>query len=158
MKHALALAALLAATTTTPALAQNKTGQPINCAVYAEELSKTIEADERVTGTAEFAAVESLDKLGAHLRKVVAAGMEDTYRQSAAFGWDKATVDAKMAEGEAAVRAGFVGQTMEPGKVYTDHLLVINECGKTMMRQGHLGQADVDKLGKRMNAVYMQIR
>ena len=157
MTRTLILAALLAATSA-PALAQGKSGQPANCAIYAEELSKTIAADARVSGQAEAEAVETLDKLGAHLRKVVAAGMENTYRQSAAFGWDKATVDKKMAEGEAAIRAGFVGQTMKPDTVYTDHLLVINECGKTMMRQGHLGQADVDKLGARMNAVYMQIR
>ena len=157
MKHLLAAAALTVVYAA-PALAQGKSSQPANCAIYAEELSKTIKADGRVSGTAESEAVESLDKLAAHLNKVVADGMAGTYKQAAAFGMDKASVDAQMKAGTDAIRAGFTGQTMEAGKVYTDHLLVMNECGTNMMRAGHLGQADVDKLGARMNAVYVQIR
>lgn len=157
MKH-IVLAALLTALPLT-AQAVGKTEQPANCAIYAEELSKTIKADSRVSGTAQAEAVESLDKFAAYLRSLVAADMDKSYAQAKAYyGWDKATVDAKMKEGEAAARAGFVGQGMEPGMVYADHLLAINSCGKNMMQQGKLGQADVDKLATRMNAVYVAIR
>ena len=155
MKHLLLSAALIAAT---PLAAHATTDKPANCAVYAEELSKAVKADARVTGAAQSEAVETLDKMAAYMRKLTADSMEQTYEMSAAFGWDRAEVDRKFKEGEAAIRDGFHTATMDTDKVYTDHLLVINDCGKQMMRQGKLGQADVEKLGARMNAVYMAIR
>ena len=157
MKHILLSAALVAASPLA-AHAMGATDKPANCAVYAEELSKTVKRDSRVSGTAEAEAVETLDKLAAYMRKLTADDMENTYKQSAAFGWDKATVDAKIKEGEDAIRAGFHTSTMDSDKVYTDHLLVINACGKSMMQKGKLGPADVEKLGGRMNAVYTAIR
>lgn len=152
---AAAISALL--TTTASAQASRLTGQPGNCAIYAEMLAKTIKADSRVTGTAESEAVETLGKFEAYLNSLVEAGMADTYKQAAAYGMDKAAVDQRMAAGQKAIRDGFTGQTMEPNKVYTDHLLAINECAEKAMRRGELGQGDVDKLSLRMNNVFRLI-
>lgn len=154
------LAAALTAVLPTTALAQASAnaGQPANCAIYAEMLSGTIQKDARVTGTAQSEAVETLDKFAAYLNSLVEAGMADTYKKAAAWGMDKASVDQQMEAGEKAIRDGFVGYGMEPGKVYTDHLLAINNCGKQAQRRGELGAADVAKLETRMNNVYLAIR
>ena len=143
---------------TMPTLAQANTSQPGNCAVYAEELSKAVKADDRVTGEAESEAVETLDTYGSLLRQIVADGMEQTYAQSKAFGWDKAKVDAMMAENESAIRTGFYSSTMEKDRVYTDHLMTIMECTQNTAKQGKLGPADVDKMSKRLTAVLNLIR
>ena len=154
-----AIAGLLGAALILPSAAQANRGyKPANCAIYAELAADTIKADSRVTGTAESEAVDSLGKYAAHLSGIVEAGMADTYAQSAAFGYDKAKVDQMIAEGEAALRAGFHTSTMDGDKVYTDHLLALNSCAEGSQRAGHLGAADVQKLGARLNAVYMAIR
>ena len=154
------LTAALAVTFPTTALAQASgiTDQPGNCAIYAEMLSKTVSADTRVTGTTETDAVETLDKFAAYLNGMVEASMADTYRQAAAYGMDKAAVDRQMEAGEQAIRAGFTGPTMEPNKVYTDHILTIVDCTEKSARRGELGAADVQKMNTRMNAVFMAIR
>ncbi|MGB6229003.1 MAG: hypothetical protein WBF53_02620 [Litorimonas sp.] len=155
----LLIAAALIAIASTPAFAQasRMTDQPGNCAIYAEMLAKTIKADARVTGTAESEAVETLGKFEAYLNSLVEAGMADTYKQAAAYGMDKASVDQRMEAGQKALRDGFVGPTMEPDKVYTDHLLAVNDCAEKAKRRGELGQADVEKLATRMNAVFRLI-
>ena len=141
-----------------PALAFANTNQPGNCAVYAEELSKAVSADDRITGATESEAVETLDKYGAHLRSVVADGMEQTYAQSKAFGWDKAKVDAMMEENETAIRKGFYTTSMEKDRVYTDHLMAVMQCTQNSAQQGHVAAADVDTMSTRLTAVMNVIR
>jgi hypothetical protein len=152
-------AAVALAVASVPALAQaNRGASAGNCAIQTEMLAELIQADARVTGTTESEAVDTLTKFSAHLANIVEAGMEETYKQSAAFGYDKASVDQQMEANIMALRAGFITSTMEPNQVYMDHLLVANSCGEQAMKRGELGQADVQKLGERMNAVYMAIR
>ncbi|MGB3456597.1 MAG: hypothetical protein WBG08_06620 [Litorimonas sp.] len=152
-------AALALAIAAVPALAQaNRNATAGNCAIQTEMLADLIQADVRVTGTAESEAVDTLTKFSNHLANIVEAGMEETYKKSAAFGYDKATVDAQMKASMDGLRAGFITSTMEPNQVYMDHLLAANACGEQAMKRGELGQADVEKLSARMNAVYMMIR
>ena len=159
MKTKYVLAALIVANAALPMTAHANRGyQPGNCAIYAEMAAKTIKADDRVTGTAKSEAVDSLTKYSKHLNGVVKAGMADTYAQSAAFGYDKAKVDQMMAEGEKAIRAGFTTGTMDKNRIYADHLLALNNCAKGSQRAGHLGAADVQKLGGRLDNVYKAIR
>ncbi len=141
-----------------PAFASANTNQPGNCAIYAEELSKAVSADDRLTGETESEAVETLDAYGTTLRGVVADGMEQTYAQSKAFGWDKAKVDAMIAENETAIRKGFYTPTMDRGRVYTDHLMAVMQCTQISAQQGHVAAADVDTMSTRLTAVMNVIR
>ncbi|MEM7727869.1 MAG: hypothetical protein AAF311_01195 [Pseudomonadota bacterium] len=152
-------AALALAVASVPALAQaNRGASAGNCAIQTEMLAELIQADARVSGTVESEAVDTLTKFSAHLSNIVEAGMAETYEKSAAFGYNKASVDRQMEANMMAIRAGFITSTMEPNQVYMDHLLVANSCGEQAAQRGELGAADVQKLSERMNAVYMAIR
>ncbi|MEL7232588.1 MAG: hypothetical protein AAGJ85_08780, partial [Pseudomonadota bacterium] len=119
---------------------------------------KAVSADDRITDATESEAVETLDAYGATLRGVVADGMEQTYAQSKAFGWDKAKVDAMIAENETAIRKGFYTPTMEEGRVYTDHLMAVMQCTQISAQQGHVAAEDVDTMSTRLTAVMNVIR
>ncbi|MEO1642304.1 MAG: hypothetical protein AAFR74_03140 [Pseudomonadota bacterium] len=114
-----------------PALAQAATAaKPGNCAVWLEEAAKTVEADARFTGETKTEVVTAFETFGKAQRKIMMDGMDKTYADSAAFGYDKATVDKMIAQNEDAMRAGFRTATMEPGKLYMDHILAVNNCAE----------------------------
>ena len=112
--------------------------QPGNCAIYAEMTADTAAKDKRIT---DKSTIKALRKYAAAQEKLMKDGMAQTYEQSKAFGWDKATVDRKMKEGQDAIRAGFRSSTMEKNKVYMDHLMAVNNCAQSAKSEAELGQS-----------------
>ncbi len=158
MKTKYILGALIVANASLPSEAfANRGYQPGNCAVYAEMAAKTIKADSRVTGETQTKSVKVLTVYSDHLNGVVKAKMPETYQQAKGFGWDKAKVDQMMKDGEAAIRAGFHSGTMETDKIYTDHLLAINNCAKASSMAGDIGRDDANAIGEVMGDVFAQI-
>lgn len=102
--------------------------KPGNCAVWSEEAAKTVAADARFDDALQTEVVGALEGFAKAQRKIMADGMAQTYADSKAFGWDKAKVDEMIAQNEDMMRKGFRTSTMEPNKLYMDHLMSINGC------------------------------
>ena len=130
--------AILAMGAASPALAQAKPG---NCAIYAEMTADTVRKDKRIKGAEAASIAEALDTYAEAQRAIVERDMPQTYAQSKAFGWDKATVDKKIKEGEDALRAGFRTPTMEADKVYMDHVMAVYNCANAAKSPDELGQS-----------------
>ena len=143
MKRLLTLA-VAAAALSLPALAQAAQAKPGNCAIWLEEAAKTVEADARFTGDTKSEVVTAFETFGKAQHKIMMDGMDKTYADSAAFGWDKAKVDQMIAENEKAIRAGFHTATMEPGKLYMDHILAINNCAQANAQDSQFGMKRTD--------------
>ena len=159
MKTKYILAALILANAALPVTAHANRGyNPGNCAVYADMAAKTVKADARITGSTKTDMIQALDTYSDHLDGVVEAGMDKTYAESAAWGWDKAKVDQMMVDGEKAIRAGFHTSTMEKDKVYTDHLLALENCAKQSAMAGDLSRDDANTMGGLLGDVFNMIR
>lgn len=143
MKRLLTLT-VAAAAFSLPALAQAAQAKPGNCAIWLEEAAKTVEADARFTGDTKSEVVTAFETFGKAQHKIMMDGMDKTYADSAAFGWDKAKVDQMIAENEKTIRAGFRTATMEPGKLYMDHILAINNCAKANSQDSQFGMKRTD--------------
>lgn len=130
--------AVAAAALILPAMAQAKPG---NCAIWLEEAAKTVEADARFTGDTKTEVVTAFTTFGKTQRKIMQDGMEQTYEDSAAFGWDKAKVDQMMADAEAGTRKNFYSPTMEAGKLYMDHIMLINGCAEANKQDAQFGMS-----------------
>ncbi|MEM1086097.1 MAG: hypothetical protein AAGH90_00085 [Pseudomonadota bacterium] len=137
-------AAIAASALSLPALAQAAEPKPGNCAIWLEEAAKTAEADARFTGDTKTEVVTAFETFGKAQHKVMMDGMDKTYADSAAWGWDKAKVDQMIAENEKAIRAGFRTATMEPGKLYMDHILAINNCAQANAQDSQFGMKRTD--------------
>ncbi|MEL6687776.1 MAG: hypothetical protein AAFP97_09145 [Pseudomonadota bacterium] len=132
-------AALLASAA--PAFGQAATAQPGNCAIWLDEAAKTAKTDPRLDAALKSEAATAFKKFSDAQQAIVDAGMEKTYADSKAFGWDRAKVDAMMAENEAALRQGFRTATMEPDKFYMDHIMAINSCAEINKEDVQFGQS-----------------
>lgn len=124
-----------------PAFAQGAEKMAGNCAVYLDEMAKTIDADVRFTGDLEKRAVKAMKTFSKAQQDMVDANMAQTYRDSEAFGWDKAKVDAMMKAQSDAVRAGFQTSTMEDDRVYMDHVMAVNNCAEINKADAGFGQS-----------------
>jgi len=146
----------LAVATAAVCMSATAQAKPGNCAVWLEEAAKTVEADARFTGETKTEIVTAFQTFGKAQRQIMTDGMEQTYKDSAAFGWDKAKVDAMIAQNENAMRAGFRTSTMEAGKLYMDHVMAINSCAEANKMDSQFGmsrQGFIDTLTKAYNIV-----
>ncbi|MEM8617981.1 MAG: hypothetical protein AAGF20_13735 [Pseudomonadota bacterium] len=156
VKTLIASALAVCAVSSVPAMAQAVTAKPGNCAIWLEEASKTVAADGRFTGVTKTEIVGAFDSFAKAQRQIVADGMDKTYADSAAFGWDKAKVDQMIAQNEAQVRAGFKTATMEDGRLYMDHILAVNNCAEANKMDSQFGmsrEAFIAALTKAYNIV-----
>lgn len=140
MKYLLAitLALTFAAAGVLPAMA-NAAAKPGNCAIYAEMSAQTVKKDVRFKDHKDIA--PALMKFAKAQDAKMKAGMADTYKQSKAFGWDKAKVDKMIADNDAAMRKGFTTSTMEKDKLYMDHVQAVYGCANTQTSPADLGQS-----------------
>ena len=138
MKHLIptTLTLFLAASMPLTASAEAKPG---NCAILAEMSAQTVKKDARFKDLTDIA--PSLMKFADAQTAKMEAGMEDTYKQSKAFGWDKAKVDKMMADNDAAMRKGFFTATMDKNKLYMDHVQAVYGCAAAQKSPADLGQS-----------------
>jgi len=113
--------------------------KPGNCAILAEMSAKTVKKDARFNDHKDIA--PALMKFAEAQEAKMKAGMADTYKQSEAFGWDKAKVDKMMKDNDAAMRNGFVTSTMEKNKLYMDHVQAVYGCANAQTDPKDLGQS-----------------
>lgn len=146
----LTAALLIGAITAMPATARNANAKPGNCAILAEMAAKTVKKDKRFKGHKDIA--PALTKFSEAQNAKMQAGMEDTYAQSAAFGWDKAKVDKMIKDQQKAMRAGFFTSTMEK-KIYMEHVISIHTCAQAQTSADDLGQSADVFLGVLQNMV-----
>ena len=118
--------------------------KPGNCAIWAEESSKTVAADARFEGETKTSIVAALDSFAKAQRSLMESQMEQAYKDAAAFGWDKAKVDAMTAQSEDAMRKGFRTSTMAPNKLYMDHLMKLNGCIQANPNDSQYGMPRAD--------------
>ena len=133
----LSLTGAMGALTVLPAAA-NAAAKPGNCAIAADMTAKTVKKDKRFKGHKDI--IPALKKFSEAQQAKMEAGMAQTYQASKAFGWDKATVDKKMKENEAAMRAGFFTSTMDENKLYMDHVQAVYACAKAQQTPDDFGQ------------------
>ncbi len=133
----LSAAAFIGALTAGPAQARN--AKPGNCAILAEMTANTVEKDKRFAGHDDIA--PALMKFSKAQDAKMQAEMDDTYAQSAAFGWDKAKVDQMIEDNQKAGRAGFTGPTMEKDKLYMEHVQGVYACAQAQKTPADLGQS-----------------
>jgi len=136
--------------------AANAQAKPGNCAIWLEEAAKTVDADARFEGAVETEVINAFETFAAAQNKIVKDGMAQTYADSKAFGWDKAKVDAMMADNEAAMRKGFRTSTMDADKLYMDHIMAINSCAETNKQDAQFGMSRkgfIDSLTKAYDIV-----
>ena len=150
------LTIFLLATTPLTAAAQSAGAKPGNCAILAEMSAKTVKKDSRFKGVSDIA--PSLMKFADAQNAKMQAGMADTYKQSKAFGWDKAKVDKMMADNDAAMRKGFFTSTMDKNKLYMDHVQAVYGCATAQNSPADLGQSPDAMLAtlKKMSEIVMQ--
>lgn len=129
---------LIGAATAIPAAA-NTGPKPGNCAIIADMSAKTVKKDKRFDDRKAIAS--ALGRFAKAQTAKMDAGMAETYAASAAFGWDKAKVDKMMKDNDKAMRAGFVGPTMEKDKLYMDHLQALYACAEGAQTQADAGQS-----------------
>ncbi|GLQ21524.1 hypothetical protein ACFFUB_10155 [Algimonas porphyrae] len=140
-----------------PSLAHAKAAQPGNCAVWLEEAAKTVKSDSRFTDPLRMEASEAFTAFAKAQRQIVQDGMAKTYADSKAFGWDKAKVDQMMAQNETALRQGFTTSTMEPDRLYMDHVMAINNCAEVNKTDAQMGQ-DREAFIATLTAVFELVR
>ena len=133
------LTVFLLATTPLTAAAQSGGAKPGNCAIYAEMSAKTVKKDARFKDHKDIA--PALMKFAKAQEAKMKAGMVETYKQSKAFGWDKAKVDKMMADNDAAMRKGFFTSTMDKNKLYMDHVQAVYGCATAQNSPADLGQS-----------------
>lgn len=153
MKHLIALALAATPLLSVQAHAQSVEAKPGNCAVWAEESSKIVQADSRFGADLQSSMVTALDTFASAQRQIVAEGMAKTYADSAAFGWDEAKVDAMIEQNEEIMRQRFSSPTMEPGKLYMDHLMYLNACVQANTQDSQYGMGRQDFIDTMTQAI-----
>ena len=153
MNHLIALALAATPLLGIQAQAQSAEAKPGNCAVWAEESSKIVQADSRFGSDLHSAMVTALDTFASAQRQIVADGMAKTYADSAAFGWDEAKVDAMIAQNDDIMRQRFTSPTMEPGKLYMDHLMHLNACVQANTQDSQYGMSRQDFIDTMSQAI-----
>lgn len=113
--------------------------KPGNCAILAGMSAQTVKKDSRFNELTDIA--PSLMKFADAQTAKMEAGMADTYKQSKAFGWDKAKVDKMIADNDAAMRKGFFTSTMDKNKLYMDHVQAVYGCATAQSSPADLGQS-----------------
>lgn len=131
--------------------------KPGNCAIYAEMAADTVKADARFKGADGKAAEKALRDYAKAQSKIVKRDMPQTYEASKAFGWDKATVDRKMKEGEDGIRKGFRTSTMDEDTLYMDHVMAVNTCAQAAKSADELGQSP-DAMKAALETLMMGVR
>jgi len=139
MKHLITTIVTISLTTSFSLAAAAQGAKPGNCAILAEMSAKTVKKDSRFKDHKDIA--PSLMKFAEAQNAKMKAGMTDTYKQSKAFGWDKAKVDKMMKDNDAAMRKGFVTSTMEKNKLYMDHVQAVYGCATAQKTPTDLGQS-----------------
>ncbi|MEP6343917.1 MAG: hypothetical protein ABJ275_11440 [Maricaulaceae bacterium] len=129
----------LCAMISTSVLPQTTEAKPGNCKVYAQMSAETVKKDSRFKGHDNI--VPALMKFANAQTAKMKAGMAETYKQSKAYGWDKAKVDSMMEEGAASVRASFFSSTMDKNKLYMNHVQAVYSCGQAQTTPADLGQS-----------------
>lgn len=127
--------------------------KPGNCAIWLEESSKTVAADARFEGQTKTDIEAALDNFAAAQKAIMESQMEDSYKQAAGFGWDKAKVDQMIAENDKNMRAGFRTSTMEPNKLYMDHLMKINGCIQANPQDSQYGMSRAEFISTMEKAI-----
>ena len=153
MKFTIALALAAAPFLSAQAAAQSVEAKPGNCAVWAEEASKIVQVDARFDAETRTSVVGALDTFAGAQRQIMADGMAKTYADSAAFGWDKAKVDAMIAQNEEIMRQRFTSPRMEPGKLYMDHIMYLNACVQANTQDSQYGMGRQDFIDKMTPAI-----
>ena len=122
----------------TSALAQGAASKPGNCVIYAEMSAITVEKDSRFDahGEIELALVKFAKAQAAKLEK----SREQSYEASKLYGWNKQKVDFMIETEQTRTRAGFFTPTMDPSKLYMDHVQAVLACVKAQTDSADLGQ------------------
>lgn len=130
---------ILAAATSLSVTAQSASAKPGNCAILAEMTAQTIKKDSRFKDNKDLAS--SMMKFAKAQSSKLELGMEETYKASEAFGWDKAKVDKMMKDTDDAMRKGFFTSTMDKNKLYMDHVQAVYSCANAQTKPEDLGQS-----------------
>ncbi|WP_298915799.1 hypothetical protein [uncultured Algimonas sp.] len=157
MKKLIALTALLAATTAISAEAQVASNVAGNCAISLDVIADIIDADPRFDGALEKNAIRDFRTFSAAQQAIVDAGMAQSYKDSEAFGWDKAKVDEMVAANNKAIREGMVTSTMEEGRLYMDHVMKVNNCAEANKTDAGFGMSR-DGFVETLTAVYEKLQ
>ena len=153
LSAAIAIAAIAA---TSPAHA-NKADKPGNCMIYAQEAAKTAKADPRITGADEDKVVAAFEAFARGQEAAYEEGLPAQIEYAKAFGYTEERLRAETEAASELIRKGFVGQTMEPGKLYTDHLLVLMNCGQRAKTAEHLGQSP-EAFSAALDTAYLAVK
>jgi len=111
MKHLITTFVTITLTASFSHHAAAQGAKPGNCAILAEMSAKTVKKDSRFKDHKDIA--PALMKFAEAQEAKMKAGMADTYKQSEAFGWDKAKVDKMMKDNEQWLRL-FGGKSPTP--------------------------------------------